>query len=1023
VTRTDFVHLHVHTEGSFLDGIAPAKQYAERAAQMGQPALAETDHGNIVLAAEFYKECKKVDVEPIIGVEGYYVPSFSEVKSEKDGDRSHITVLARGARGYEVLAELVKASHEQFYYKPLMDRALLESLGDDAEHLTVLSGCANSELSRKLWRGDRHPERYDPEAAVEELLWWRETFPHYYIEIMDHGTAFDLELNNNLLGLARKYGLKHVVTNDPHYCYKEEHDTHDVMLAIQMAKDINDPDRMRFDGKGYWLKSRQEMYSTFKRRGYEPWVFKQGAANALRIARDSYLRVPAWEKKTWQVPNYPGVPKGLTSFEYLKKLTYRGLRRLGKYGEPDYMAQAKFELGVIHQVGIENFLLVTRGTIRFAGSVNIRVGPGRGSVAGSVVAWAIGLHKVDPLKYGLRFDRFLNPERPKAPDIDTDFQASRRSQIFEHEIDKYGADNTMYVAQFGTVKVKGAFNAISKAYGISFLDAQRLGADIHEEEDPDTGESYYVLPDEIEREFPEMAGHLKRLAGTKTRIGAHPAGLIIAPPEAELRKQVPEYWVPSSKRWVASFDKKVLEGMGLLKQDFLGLRCLDTIDECLKLIKLRQGLEFEPDDWVPDEEDGDAEVYAMLAKGDTSGVFQMEGPVNQRGCRDVLPQSFEDLVSITSLYRTGPIKAGYPAQFIANRKAGKSKIKYLHRMLKPILEATWGVILYQEQVMEIGEKLAGFDGVGVDEIKEAIKDKSSESMDSMRPRFIKGCKDTNGISTATATAIWDIIEGYAGYGYNRSHAVAYTLLTYQTARLKKIYPIEYYSALLRTVENSKENAPKRETYLRNAVADGGAEIWPPDINLSDQNATPDMAVDAIRFGLTDIKGIGAKQADKLLANRPEGGYQSFAEVAEAANNKGVMMALTNASALQCLDIPGDEKETERLLNWTFSDNMAPWREQYEAIVTHPSSDGGDVDLVGEIYQCIKGQTKTGKPYMTWKIRWDVTQAYDIRMWAECQRLWDLKPGSIVRVRGEWQQRWLNVTVGHHTDITILEPVR
>jgi DNA polymerase-3 subunit alpha len=995
-----------------LDGLATPKEYAKRAAALGQPALALTDHGNLYLAPVHYKACREADVEPLLGFEGYFVRDAQAVRAEKDAERSHITILARGGKGYSLLSEFNTATQQQFYYKPLVDRPLCEALGDDAKHFTVLSGCAGSQLSRHLLAGDE-------EAAVEELMWWRETFPHYYIEIMHHGTDFDMKLNEQLLGLAQRYDVPWVVTNDPHYCVKEDAPHHDVLLAIQMGRDIDDPDRMRFDGSGYWLKSRAEMYSTFRRAGYDPLVFKIGAHNALAIAKESRTRVKMWESKTWQIPKYPDTDD---SFALLKRMVYRGMRARGHRDDPERLALVRHELRVIRDVGIADFLLITWDAI-YNGAIakGARVGPGRGSVAGSIVGYYLGIHKIDPVKYKLRFDRFLNPARPKMPDIDTDFQMTRRHEAIQYVIDKYGEENTMAVCQFGTMKVKAAFNSISKAFGIGYADAQRLNKLILEEDDDD-GSPQYVLPKEITNRYPELSSHLHRLAGLKRTIGAHPAGLIIADPSANIRKQVPLMWQASSKRWVGQFDKKAVEGMGLMKQDFLGLRTLDTIAECLKILKWRRGIEFDPDEWVPDEEPGDRKVYKMLAEGKTSGVFQMEGPVNQRGCRDVRPKSFEDLVSITSLYRTGPIAAGYPGQFIANRRGGVDSIQYLHPKLKPILEPTWGVILYQEQVMDIGEKLAGFDGVLVDEIKEAIKDKSSEEMERVRPLFIEGCKRHSGIGSRTATAIWDIIAGYAGYGYNRSHAVAYTMLTYQTARLKYLYPIEFHTALLRTVPNDKDNADKRDRYLRAAIEEGKAKIWPPDINASDYKAWPDREEDAIRFGLSDLKGVGEKTALKVVQRRPAGGYQDYVAVADVVNNTKMMQVLGDGMALGPVGVVGKEEKAEKLLNWTFQDPMEEYRDDYKHWVVFPPS--RDVRLVGMIYAVQYGTTKTDppKPYRTWKIRWSVTKAFDIRMWSGCESLWHLRPGSVVKLEGEWEQRWENVTLASPHRVEILHEV-
>jgi len=1001
-----------------LDGLATSKEYVARAEAQGMPAIAQTDHGNLIGSAEFYKAARAAGIDPILGCEFYFSDSFERSKEEKDAERSHITILGIGAEGYRTLSKLNQATWEQFYYKPILDRALVEKMSDaEKDSLVVMSGCAGSRLSRFLMAGDAR-------SAREELIWWRDNFQHYYIEIMHHYTDFDRKLNRKLIALAQKYDIPLVITNDPHYSVVDDHKFHDALLAIQTASDIDDPNRFRFDGHGYYLKSAREMRATFaKRYGEDIWT--EGSRSTLEIAEMCHTRIDAWEKKTWQLPKYPDVDNSRAE---LKRLVIKGLKRIGKYNDPEYRKQALRELKVINDVGIEDFLLITRDTIEWCrgGGAHpelgpLRVGPGRGSVAGSLVAYLIGIHKMDPIKYNLRFDRFLNPARPKMPDIDTDFSQDRRQEVFDYSIDKYGVENTMAVAAYNKMQVKSAFNSISRSFGVNYLDSQRLNKEIIEEKD-DEGETRFILPEEITNRFPEMSSILHRLAGIKRGISAHPAGLIIASPETKLREQVPEMYIPSSKRWVAAYDKKTIESMGLMKQDFLGLRTLDTIAECLKLIKDRTGEDLEPDEWIPDEMPRDDEVYAMLAEGKTAGVFQMEGATNQRGCKDVKPKDFEDIVSITSLYRTGPIAAGYPEQFVNHRKIGRARIKYIHPLLKPILEPTWGVILYQEQVMEIGAVLAGFSMVQVDEIKEAIKDKSSDEMDRMRPVFIEGCKITNDISEAIATQVWDIIEGYAGYGYNRAHAVAYTFLTYQTARLKKLYPVEFTAALLRTVPNKKENIERRQLYMREAIA-LGAKIQPPDINISMGGATPERDRDVIRLGLEDYTGIGEKQAQKLLQGRPEGGYQHFDEVAAAVNNKGVMEKLAIGSALESIGIPGDEHATEKLLNWTFKDRMKKYRVRYQDIVKLPSDladDDNEAVLVGMIQRITHGQTKNNTPYLTWHMRYSITESFDIRLWSETRRFWTLPEGSVVLVRGEWSRHWVNLSTGKPGDIEVIQ---
>lgn len=951
----------------------------------------------------------------MIGEEFYFVDAvdYRPAKGEGQPERYHMTVLARGHEGYKVLAELSTEAHRHYYYKPVIDETILESLGDAAQHLTVLSGCAGSRLSSKLLAEDT-------DAAAAELMWWRETFPHYYIELMHHDTAFDRRLNEALIDLAKKYDVPWVITNDPHYVIPEDECHHDTLLAIQTAADIDDPNRFRFDGTGYHLKSRKEMRRGFV-RNYGEDIWKPGVKTTNQVAKDCYTRIPAWESRVWQIPKFPDTED---AYKTLRKLTLQALRDRGLDDKPEYVDQAKEELRVFKQTGISDFLLITRDGIEYAKSVGIPVGPGRGSVCGTLVGFLIGLHKIDPIKYKLSFPRFLNPARPKMPDIDTDFGQRRRIEMFEYTTAKYGEDNVVKVCVYGRMKVKKSFQSLAKAHGVQYQDRNRLSAEIVEDDD-----GTFLLPAEITERYPSLAEQLTRLNGVKVSVGAHPAGVIIADPAVKIREQVPEMWIASSKKFVGQYDLDAVEHMGLMKQDYLGLRTLDTIDECVQLIKTTRSIDLDPDSWVPDEEEGDDEVYKMLAKGRTHGVFQMEGPTNQRGCRDVKPKNYEDIVSITSLYRTGAISAGFPKIFNANRRNDKEAIPYVHPALKPILGETWGVVLYQEQVMEFGEKLAGFDMLQVDDIKEAIKHKKSDLLQSMKTPFIRGCMRHSGMSKAQAAECWRYIEGYSGYGYNRSHAVAYTFLTYQTARLKKFYPAEFIAALLRTVEDKD----KRDGYLREAI-EVGLKILPPDVNVSEAGAVPVRSdwfadpettpVDAIRLGFTDYAGIGDKVAAKIVKARPEGGYPDAAAVEKAVNNTGTMRILNEGSAMESLGVPGNVTRTEMLLNWTFQDRMEPVRRKYRDVIDLPRHDDEPCTIIGEIVGITKGMTKqSGKPYLTWKVRYSITKAFDIRLWSETERHWSLPKGSIVQVSGTWEGRWQNISVGSPRMVKVIKRAR
>lgn len=1000
VASREFAHLHVHSEFSVLDGLGTVEDYAARAKILGQPAIALTDHGVLCGAPSFYHAARKAEVEPILGCEFYFVPdaNWRPTKGVKESpNRYHVVLLAKGRRGYQVLSELSTESHRNFYYKPLLDRAMIEALGKDTRHLVCLSGCAGSIISRLALT--------DIKAAARELIWWREMFPHFYIELQNHNCDFDRQLNTALIKLAKRYNVPWVITNDPHYVIEEDCDHHDTLLAIQTASDVDDPNRFKFEGFGYHLRDHREMRKQFIEYGRE--IFLPGMRSTIDIAKACHTRIPEWETRTWQLPTMPGVKD---SYSELRQRALAELRRRKLNHDERYVERFKSELRVIKQVGISDFLLITKWCIDEARKRDIPVGPGRGSVCGTLIGFLIGVHKIDPIRYDLMFERFLNPARPKMPDIDTDFGQARRGEMFDIVEGKFGKENVVLVAAYGRMKHKKAFQALGKAYGISFQDRMDITREMPD--NPEEGED--LLPKKIRDEYPELAARLTRLNGVRSELKGHPAGVIIADPKLQIRKLVPEMWLATSKKLCGQYDLDAIEKMGLMKQDFLGLRTLDTIKMTVDLINERHGIKLDPNEWIPDEEDGDDAVYHMLAKGLTAGVFQLEGHANTRGIMAIEPNCFNDIVACTALYRSGPISAGYPEQFLNNRIIGQKKIRYAHPLLKSLLAPTWGVILYQEQVMELSTVLAGFDHAGQDDIKQAISKKSSDVMTALRPIFVEGCKKKNNIPEKVSTDIWKDIEGYAGYSFNKSHAVAYSFTTYQTARLKTWWPVEFYTALMATVQDSA----KIESYRREALA-FKIKMEPPEINSSATHPMP-HGNKSIVFGLTDFKGIGPAQAKKIIAGRPEQGYSHISQVEEVVKNVGVMRILEEGGALRNIGMPGNIDRCEELLNWQFRDNMKKWRIKYRDEVSFPTSNGDWCILVGEIIKIDKGKTKNDKPFMTWTIRWGPNQSWNVRMWSEMQGHWSLQKGSIVQVAGEWQEQWRNVTVNSPQNIRLVK---
>lgn len=1034
-----FCHLHVHTDFSMLDGLGKPTHYVDEAERRGDPFLSITDHGTLSGVYEFYMACMKAGIKPGIGCEFYFVPraeTFKEDKKQHEGGsgRFHVVMLARNVAGYRTLLEMNDEAHRNWEKykpgKPIIDRSICEAVGyEEAENLIVLSGCAASVLSKKAM-GEVEG------SATAELMWWHETFPNFWIELQHHGTAFDRKLNSRLLTLSRRFEVPWVITNDPHYVLEDQCDFHDALLAVQTAAQIDDPDRFAFDGDGYHLKTRAEMVRAFRRYGEDVW--KPGITESAKIARSIDLKIPEWDKKSWHIPKYRRIPKGRTSFELLSHLARKGLKERGWYDDPVYRERMEYELGEIESIpGFADFLLITREIIQWA--VNhktpdhprgIRVGPARGSTAGCLVAYLVGVHKCEPIRYKLLFERFLNPARPKMPDIDTDFSQAYREEVFQHIMDEYGAKNVLPVAAFQTMKVRGAFRKLATAMGMPFNDLSKYTQMMDEawgkvdEEDDEEEDHIRVenLPDELVEAYPELVEYIEGVLGTKSAISRHAAGVVIFDPEDPIRAIVPTMWVVSSKKFACQFDLKSVEAMGLMKQDILGLRTLDTIDEAITLIEEQTGELIEPDDWIPDEEEGDSEVYRMIREGHNGGVFQLEGGTMENGIVKIAPRRFEDIVVCTAIYRKGPILAGAPSRYIENKKA--KEVRVLHEALRPVLEDTWGEMAYQEQLMQIASEVAGFDQGLVADLLAAVRFKDPEMMAPLKAQFIRGARKVSGIMSERAEKIWKMFEAQASYLFNRSHAAAYSLLTYQTARLKCWWPLQYHTALMRTVLPKSDAAKaKRMNYLAEAT-EMGVKILPPDVNFSDIKFSCGVRGERewMRFGLVDVKGIGVSKARKIIEAREKcGGRIRTISQARSVLTEALVNELDAAGCLASVK-GGSERNMralEEMLFWQFEDVMAPLRVKYEKKVRLPGSGNSRVRLIGEIVDVANKKTKNNKPYMTWRIRWKPSQIFAITLWEDAQAVWDTPKGSIVYIEGSFNSEFRNVSVGDPDQVRIL----
>lgn len=985
--------------------------YVERAKQLGMPALAITDHGSVMGAPEFYKECRAADIEPILGEEFYFVPNSETIKEEKQGERFHITILAKNAEGFRTLCDLSTEAYKRFYYKPVIDRALIEGLSkSDRKNLVVLSGCAGSILSRKLMG-----EAVDDVLSVkDEIRWWMKQFPEFRIEVMHHDTEFDVRLNTKLLKLARKHGLPWVITNDPHYVHKNEAAHHDALLAIQTASDVDDPNRFRFDGSGYHLRSRSEIRRAFKDYGEDVW--KPGIAETMSIAKSCKIRIPEWESRSWHIPKAPGVDN---SYKELRRLSMRGLRRRGLENDERYVKRMKYELKRLRAVGMEDFLLITSGANEFAKKRGIPVGPGRGSVAGTLVGYLIGIHKVDPIRYDLLFERFLNPERPKMPDVDMDYGQERREEIFDYYRETFGADNVIPVGAYQTMQTRKAFRSLARAHGItSIVEQNNLVKDMKEDDDGNV-----ILPDVIVNDFPDLVEQLDRLIGTKSAMSTHAAGLLVLDPNDSIRRYIPKLWIPprqgSPAKWVCQYNLASISSLGLLKQDTLALRTLDTIDVAMKIIKERHDIDLDPDSWVPDEEEHDKAIYRMLAKGDCHGIFQLEGGTMFDGIQKIKPTCFDDIVVCTSLYRKGPMVAGAPDRFLRNRADGK--VRVAHPSLKPYLESTWGELIYQEQMFAILNELAGFSWSRVDDAKTAMTLKDPIKMAAIKDDAVAGFRKVAGMSEDKAAEVWEMIAAQSAYLFNKSHAVAYSLVTYQTARLKYLYRLEFITALMRTVKGkSPQEKEKRRTYLSDCVR-SHIKITPPDVNISDEGFMCD-GKDRLLFGLIDVKGVGDKAVEKIIRGRPKRGYKNLQQLIDAVNNTGTITALSQCGALASLGIQADTKKQEDLLGWVFTDVMEPFRTKFAGKIKRPRTNNGQVRIYAEIIKTEKKQTKSGNPFVVWTVRMAPAEEYRVNIWSDADDLFPLKVGQIVKITGRWNSEYRNISIDDPDQVKTLKPL-
>jgi DNA polymerase-3 subunit alpha len=875
----NFVHLHTHSEYSLLDGACRTKEMVAKAAEFAMPAVALTDHGVMYGALEFYFEAKAKGVKPIIGCEMYVAPRGHRDRSARD--EYHLTVLAADKAGYRNLLKLVSIGFlDGYYYKPRVD---LDLLAAHNHGLIVLSGCLGGSVAQALVRGEL-------ERARQTAKDFRAVFgDRYFIEIHNHHHPLEDRIRPDLFGLSRELGIRAVATNDFHYLRRDDAAAHDVLLCIGTGKMVADADRLRFENDEFYFKSADEMREAFA-----------DAPDACDATEDIAEMVELdLGSSTFAIPDFP-VPESFADDQaYLQALCERGLCE--RYGQPsdEQRRRLSYELDVIQRMGYASYFLIVWDFIRYAREQGIPVGPGRGSAAGSIVAYVLRISDVDPLRYNLFFERFLNPGRISMPDIDTDFCFERRGEVIEYVTKKYGADRVAQIVTFGTMAARAAVRDVGRVMGVPLADVDRIAKLI-----PNIPTNPMTIAQAIEA-VPELASlyqrdaqarklldTAKRVEGLARHASTHAAGVVIAPgPITDYSPLVRlgdhDVNTQYSMEWV--------ERVGLLKMDFLGLRTLTVIAaaeaEIRRTIDPQFTLERIPLD--------DAKTFAMLAAGQTTGVFQLESAGMRRYIAELRPTRIEDVIAMVALYRPGPMD--WIGDFIAG-KHGRRTITYLHPKLEAILEETYGVAVYQEQVMQMCRDVAGYSFAEADAMRKVIGKKIKEKIPEERAKFINGCV-RNGIDEHLAGKIWQFIEPFAGYGFNKAHAVCYGLLAYQTAWLKANHPLAFMAALLTSV---KQNNDKLVEYLADC-AQRKLRILPPDVNESGNDFT--VSGEAIRFGLTAVKNVGEGAVRELITKRGAG-YVSLADICSRVDcgrvNRRVLESLIKAGASDSL--PGNRAE-------------------------------------------------------------------------------------------------------------------
>ncbi|MBC7326913.1 DNA polymerase III subunit alpha [bacterium] len=859
-----------------MDGMCRIDEIVEHAAQLDMPALAITDHGVLYGVIPFYLKCKEVGIKPIIGCEMYVAQrKATDRESLKDSSPYHLILLAKNLKGYKNLIKLVSyANTEGFYYKPRVDKELLAK---HSEGLIALSSCLVGEISRKILENDY-------EGAEKAALEYKEIFGerNFYLELQDHGLPEEKKTREALIELSKRLSIPLVATNDVHYCHKKQADIHNVLICIGTGSTVNKPKKIGFGTPEFYFKTPKEMNELF-------YDVPEAINNTLEIAAKCNLEL---ELGTPYLP-YFQVPDGYTLDFYLEKICWDNFPKRYPNGDEKAKERLKYELSIIKEKGYSGYFLIVWDIVKAAKERGIPVGPGRGSAAGSIVSYVLGITQLDPLKYGLLFERFLNPERVSMPDIDLDFCDVRREEVIRYVIDKYGKDKVAQIITFGTMAARAAIRDAGRALEIPLSTVDRIaklvpqGSTINEAIANDANLREFYETDEQIRRLLDTA---RALEGLSRHASTHAAGVVIAP--EPLEELVPLQRSTEGFGLTTQFDKDALEKVGLLKMDLLGLRTLTVVESCIENVAKRKGEKIELNK-IPLN---DKKTYNLLSKGETVGVFQLESSGMRKLLRDSKPTRFDDLITLLALYRPGPLRSGMVDEFIRNKKENTKN--YLHPVLKEILDETRGVLVFQEQVMQIAAKLAGFTMGQAETLMRAMSKKKADMMNQMKPLFIEGAQK-RGVKREVAEEIFDQMANFASYGFNKSHSAVYALLAYQTAYLKAHHPLEYMSALL---TSHMENKDKLAFFAEECRA-MNIKLLPPDINNSELYFS--VEEDSIRVPLTAIKGVSKGQVAEIIKERERGGkFRSIEDfcirMQDAKLTRPVLEALIKAGAFDSL---------------------------------------------------------------------------------------------------------------------------